>query len=104
MVEQLQPRVVLPMHYFTRDVLEPVPGSGAAGNTSIDVREQSGAGRIARETLPAAPTIIALPGWVLNARMPTERFRRFPRRGQGAGKDRYDIACASADGLLRRIR
>jgi L-ascorbate metabolism protein UlaG (beta-lactamase superfamily) len=59
-IEQLQPRVVLPMHYFTRDVL----GSFLdleRGKYAIDVRT-SPVLDISRETLPDAPTVIALPG------------------------------------------
>jgi hypothetical protein len=59
-IEQLQPRVVLPMHYFTRDVL----GSFLElmrGKYVIDVRA-SPVLDISRETLPGVATVIALPG------------------------------------------
>jgi len=59
-VEQIQPRVVLPMHYFTRDVL----GSFLDlmhGKYAIDVR-LSPELTMSRATLPAQPTVIALPG------------------------------------------
>ncbi len=53
-VEQLQPRVVLPMHYFTRDVL-------ARFLYAIDLRD-SPVLDVSRETLPPTPTVIALRG------------------------------------------
>jgi L-ascorbate metabolism protein UlaG (beta-lactamase superfamily) len=59
-VEQIQPRIVLPMHYFTRDVLDRFLDLERATFT-IDVRE-SPVLDVSRETLPAAPTVIALPG------------------------------------------
>jgi L-ascorbate metabolism protein UlaG (beta-lactamase superfamily) len=59
-VEQLQPRIVLPMHYFTHDVLESFLDI-ERGKYAIDVR-QTPAIEISRETLPATPTVIALPG------------------------------------------
>jgi L-ascorbate metabolism protein UlaG (beta-lactamase superfamily) len=59
-VEQLQPRVVLPMHYFTRDVLMRFLNL-ERGKYSIDVRD-SPVLDISRTTLPDAPTVIALPG------------------------------------------
>ena len=59
-VDQLQPRVVLPMHYFTRDVLDSFLDL-ERGKFAIDVRDSPRL-QIARATLPAAPTIIALPG------------------------------------------
>ena len=59
-VEQLQPRVVLPMHYFTRDVLMRFLDL-ERGKYTIDVRD-SPVLDVSRETLPAAPTVIALPG------------------------------------------
>jgi L-ascorbate metabolism protein UlaG (beta-lactamase superfamily) len=59
-VEQIQPRVVLPMHYFTRDVLrgflELLRGKYAIDVRTDPVLEMSRAG------LPAQPTVIALPG------------------------------------------
>jgi len=59
-VEQLQPRVVLPMHYFTRDVLTRFLDL-ERGKYAIDVRD-SPVLDISRTTLPATPTVIALPG------------------------------------------
>lgn len=59
-VEQLQPRVVLPMHYFTRDVLTRFLEL-QRGKYAIEVRD-SPVLEISRSTLPAAPTVIALPG------------------------------------------
>jgi L-ascorbate metabolism protein UlaG (beta-lactamase superfamily) len=59
-VEQLQPRVVLPMHYFTRDVLTRFLDL-ERGKYAIDVRD-SPMLALSRTTLPAAPTVIALPG------------------------------------------
>ena len=59
-VEQLQPRVVLPMHYFTGDVLTRFLDLERA-TYAIDVRD-SPVLDISRTTLPATPTVIALPG------------------------------------------
>ena len=59
-VEQLQPRVVLPMHYFTRDVLQRFLDL-ERGRYAIDMRD-SPVLDISRINLPAAPTVIALPG------------------------------------------
>jgi L-ascorbate metabolism protein UlaG (beta-lactamase superfamily) len=59
-VEQLQPRVVLPMHYFTRDVLAEFLDL-ERGKFAIDVRD-SPVLDISRTTLPETPTVIALPG------------------------------------------
>ena len=59
-VEQLQPRVVLPMHYFTRDVLARFLDL-ERGKYVIDVRD-SPLLDISRERLPSVPTVIALPG------------------------------------------
>ena len=59
-VEQLQPRVVLPMHYFTRDVLARFLDL-ERGKYAIDVRDDPVLD-ISRATLPARPTVIALPG------------------------------------------
>jgi L-ascorbate metabolism protein UlaG (beta-lactamase superfamily) len=59
-VEQIQPRVVLPMHYFTRNVLDEFLDL-ERGKYAIDVREKP-VMTISRETLPEKPTIIALPG------------------------------------------
>ncbi|MEA2767722.1 MAG: hypothetical protein QOD93_684 [Acetobacteraceae bacterium] len=59
-VEQLQPRVVLPMHYFTRDVLTRFLDL-ERGKYAIDVRDGPVLD-ISRTTLPASPTVIALPG------------------------------------------
>jgi L-ascorbate metabolism protein UlaG (beta-lactamase superfamily) len=59
-VDQLQPRIVLPMHYFTRDVLDSFLAL-ERGKFAIDVRTNP-VMDISRETLPAEPTVIALPG------------------------------------------
>ena len=59
-IEQLQPRVVLPMHYFTRDVLARFLDM-VRGRYAIEVRD-SPAMEISRITLPDRPTVIALPG------------------------------------------
>jgi L-ascorbate metabolism protein UlaG (beta-lactamase superfamily) len=59
-VEQLQPRVVLPMHYFTRDVLNRFLDL-ERNKYTIEVRD-SPVLDISRTTLPPAPTVIALPG------------------------------------------
>ena len=59
-VEQLQPRVVLPMHYFSRDVLTRFLDL-ERGKYAIDIRDRPVLD-ISRTTLPAAPTVIALPG------------------------------------------
>jgi L-ascorbate metabolism protein UlaG (beta-lactamase superfamily) len=59
-VEQIQPRVVLPMHYFTRDVLASFLDLMRA-KYQIDVRT-SPVLDISRTTLPAQQTVIALPG------------------------------------------
>jgi L-ascorbate metabolism protein UlaG (beta-lactamase superfamily) len=59
-VEQIQPRIVLPMHYFTRDVLARFLDL-MRGKYAIDVRSDPEL-RISRTTLPARPTVIALPG------------------------------------------
>lgn len=59
-VEQLQPRIVLPMHYFTRDVLGRFLEL-ERGRYAIDVRD-SPVFDVSRETLPAVPTVVALPG------------------------------------------
>jgi L-ascorbate metabolism protein UlaG (beta-lactamase superfamily) len=59
-VEQLQPRIVLPMHFFTRDVLRRFLDLERDRYT-IDIRD-SPVLDVSRETLPATPTVIALPG------------------------------------------
>ena len=59
-IEQLQTRVVLPMHYFTRDVLARFLDM-VRGRYVIEVRE-SPSMEISRMTLPDRPTVIALPG------------------------------------------
>lgn len=59
-VDQLQPRVVLPMHYFTRDVLNSFLDL-ERGKYAIDVRDNPVLD-IARTSLPQTPTVIALPG------------------------------------------
>jgi L-ascorbate metabolism protein UlaG (beta-lactamase superfamily) len=59
-VAQLQPQVVLPMHYFTTDVLGTFLDLERA-TYAIDSRA-SPAMRISRATLPEKPTVIVLPG------------------------------------------
>ena len=59
-VEQLQPRIVLPMHYFTRGVLARFLDL-ERGKYAIDVRE-SPVLEVSRERLPPVPTVIVLPG------------------------------------------
>jgi L-ascorbate metabolism protein UlaG (beta-lactamase superfamily) len=59
-IEQLQPSVVLPMHYFTRDVLVRFLDL-VREKYAIDVRD-SPVLEISRLTLPDRPTVIALPG------------------------------------------
>jgi L-ascorbate metabolism protein UlaG (beta-lactamase superfamily) len=59
-IGQIQPRVVLPMHYITRDVLAQFlelarEKYAVAINDSPELE-------LSRATLPAAPTVIALPG------------------------------------------
>jgi hypothetical protein len=65
-VEQLQPRVVLPMHYFTRGVL-------ARFLYAIDLRD-SPVLNVSRETLPPTPTVIAT-GRLLSHRSARNRNR-----------------------------
>jgi L-ascorbate metabolism protein UlaG (beta-lactamase superfamily) len=59
-VEQLQPRIVLPMHYFTHDILEQFLDL-ERGKYAIDLRD-SPVLDVSRESLPSMPTVIALPG------------------------------------------
>jgi L-ascorbate metabolism protein UlaG (beta-lactamase superfamily) len=59
-VEQLQPRIVLPMHYFTRGMLTRFLNL-ERGKYAIDVRESSVLD-VSRENLPVAPTVIVLSG------------------------------------------
>jgi L-ascorbate metabolism protein UlaG (beta-lactamase superfamily) len=59
-IDQLQPRVVLPMHYFTRDVLASFLDLERE-KYAIDIRDNPVL-RISRTMLPSAPVIIALPG------------------------------------------
>jgi L-ascorbate metabolism protein UlaG (beta-lactamase superfamily) len=59
-VEQLQPRIVLPMHYFTRDVLTRFLDL-ERDKYAIDLRD-SPVLEVSRTTLPPTPTIITLPG------------------------------------------
>jgi L-ascorbate metabolism protein UlaG (beta-lactamase superfamily) len=59
-VEQLQPRIVLPMHYFTRGVLARFLDLERS-KYAIDLRE-SPVLEVSRGTLPPVPTVIALPG------------------------------------------
>ncbi|MGE4047955.1 MAG: MBL fold metallo-hydrolase [Acetobacteraceae bacterium] len=59
-LDQLQPRVVLPMHYFTRSVLTQFLDL-VRDRYAIEVRD-SPVMELSRLTLPGRPTIIALPG------------------------------------------
>lgn len=59
-VEQLQPRIVLPMHYFSRAVLMRFLDL-ERGKYAIDLRD-SPVLDVSRENLPPVPTVIALPG------------------------------------------
>ena len=59
-VEQLQPKIVLPMHYFTRGVLDRFLDL-ERGRYAIDVRDRPLL-QVSRSSLPAEPTVIALPG------------------------------------------
>jgi L-ascorbate metabolism protein UlaG (beta-lactamase superfamily) len=59
-VEQLQPRLVLPMHYFTRSVLARFLDLERS-KYAIDLRD-SPVLEVSRETLPPMPTVIALSG------------------------------------------
>lgn len=59
-IDQLQPRIVLPMHYFTQDVLAGFLDM-MRGKYAIEVR-QSPVLEISRAALPGQPTVIALPG------------------------------------------
>jgi len=59
-LEQIQLRAVLPMHYFARSVLDRFI---ALEQNRFDAEVRASATlRISRQTLPAQPTIIALPG------------------------------------------
>jgi L-ascorbate metabolism protein UlaG (beta-lactamase superfamily) len=59
-LDQIQPRVVLPMHYFTRDILDRFLDA-ERGKYAEDVRDQP-VWQVSRATLPDRPTIVALPG------------------------------------------
>ena len=59
-VEQIQPRVVLPMHYFRRDLLDRFLDLERE-RFDIDIQDQPTL-MLSRLTLPARPTIVALPG------------------------------------------
>jgi L-ascorbate metabolism protein UlaG (beta-lactamase superfamily) len=59
-LDQIQPRVVLPMHYFSRDVLQRFLDAERS-KYAIDVRE-SAVWQVSRATLPERATIVALPG------------------------------------------
>jgi L-ascorbate metabolism protein UlaG (beta-lactamase superfamily) len=59
-VEQLQPRLVLPMHYFTRSVLDSYLDL-ERGRYDI-VMQATPTIVLSRATLPPRPTIVALPG------------------------------------------
>jgi L-ascorbate metabolism protein UlaG (beta-lactamase superfamily) len=59
-VDQLQPRIVLPMHYFTSEVLTRFLNL-ERGKYAIDLRDRPLL-EISRATLPPAPTVIVLPG------------------------------------------
>jgi L-ascorbate metabolism protein UlaG (beta-lactamase superfamily) len=58
--DQLQPRIVLPMHFVTRDVLTRFLDL-ERGKYAIDVRD-SAVLDVSRDNLPPVPTVIALPG------------------------------------------
>jgi L-ascorbate metabolism protein UlaG (beta-lactamase superfamily) len=59
-LDELQPRIVLPMHYFTREVLDQFL---ALEKDRYAVREFPGAtAMISRVDLPAKPEIWVLPG------------------------------------------
>jgi L-ascorbate metabolism protein UlaG (beta-lactamase superfamily) len=59
-VEELQPRIVLPMHYFTTDVLDRFLAL-EKGRSAIDSRAVP-VMHVSRASLPEKPTIIVLPG------------------------------------------
>ena len=59
-LDQLHPRLVLPMHYFTRDVLNRFLGV-VGDKYAVDV-SPSPTVVISRATLPDRPTILVLPG------------------------------------------
>ena len=59
-IEQIHPRIVLPMHYFTSDNLARFLDM-MRGTHAIEVRHESTI-EISRATLPDKPTVIALPG------------------------------------------
>ncbi len=59
-LDQIQPRVVLPMHYFMRGVLDRFLAA-ERDKYAIDDR-QSPTLRISRATLPERPPLIARPG------------------------------------------
>ena len=59
-LEQIHPRLVLPMHYFMRDVVERFVG---LVRDRYAVRfSDSPTLMVSRATLPARPTIVVLPG------------------------------------------
>jgi L-ascorbate metabolism protein UlaG (beta-lactamase superfamily) len=59
-VEQIHPRIVLPMHYFTNETLARFLDM-MRDAYEIDVRHEPTI-EISRMTLPDHPTVIALPG------------------------------------------
>ncbi|MBN8871961.1 MAG: MBL fold metallo-hydrolase [Rhodospirillales bacterium] len=59
-LEALQPHLVLPMHYFTRDVLMRFLDR-MRDHYAIELRD-SPTLELSRSTLPARPTMVALPG------------------------------------------
>ncbi|MBS0642449.1 MAG: MBL fold metallo-hydrolase [Acetobacteraceae bacterium] len=59
-IDQLQPRVVIPMHYFTPDVLAGFLDM-MRSKYAIEIRP-SPMLELSRTTLPGQPTVIALPG------------------------------------------
>jgi len=59
-VGQLHPRVVLPMHYFTRDVVASFLGL-LRETHAIDIRPTPVI-TLSRVTLPDRPTVVVLPG------------------------------------------
>ncbi|MGE0223025.1 MAG: MBL fold metallo-hydrolase [Acetobacteraceae bacterium] len=60
LIEQIHPRVVLPMHYFTQDTLARFL-SMMRERFAVDVRTSSSID-LSRVTLPVQPTVIVLPG------------------------------------------
>ncbi len=59
-LDEIQPRVVLPMHYFNHDVLDRFLAL-ARSKYEIEVQD-SPVWQVTRATLPDRPTVVALPG------------------------------------------